>query len=154
MRINASWSKEIPLNNGAKQNMIYALNLSELPEKAGCYVIFNCYGDKCSVLYIGQAKNIRARFEQQLNNVKLMMGINNHKNGQKKVIFCTLSPAQGQSQRKALDTLEASLIKHSMSEGHELLNLQGTKISYDSLIFKGNRTSEKMFSRAINIEKR
>jgi hypothetical protein len=153
MEISANWSKPITLTDGTSKNLIYHFVLDNVPEEAGCYVFYNKHGKSYSVLYIGQADNMNQRLEQQQNNVKLMMGIKNGLGGHKYLVYCTIKLKQGQKQNKVLKIIEDNLIDVALSNGNELLNIQGTKNKYDRIVFTGNRDSEKMFQRKINIPK-
>lgn len=163
MEINSEWGKPIKLNDlsnkpltfkdGTGKNFIYHFNSDNTPTGPGCYVFYNQHGKKLSVLYIGQADNLKKRLEQQLNNLSLMLGIKRSLSGKKHLVYCKVAIRQGQKLQKVLDIVESNLIKTALSNGDQLLNKQGTKIKYDSIIFKGNRHSEKMFPRKMSVEK-
>lgn len=158
MKIISNWKQPVSLNyvqkdNLIKDNLIYDYNLKGIPPKPGCYVFYNKHGKSHSILYIGQADNLRRRLEQQQNNLRLMVGLSRSLRGKKYVVFCTIKLKQGQSQKKVLKLVEESLIDIALSSGNELLNIQGTKNKYDTIVFSGNRDTEKMFQRRINIPK-
>lgn len=153
MQLNATWSKPVKLNGAKKNNLIYHFSTDNIPETFGCYIFYNLHGKSYSVLYIGQAYNIKKRVEQQMNNLRLMLGIKTNLTGTKYLIYCTIKLKQGQNRLKVLRTIENNLIKTALSNGYELLNKQGTKRNYDQIIFKGNRASEKMIGRKISIQK-
>jgi GIY-YIG catalytic domain-containing protein len=153
MEINAIWSNPTKLLDGSKRNLIYFFALDKIPQESGCYIFYNKHGNSYSALYIGQADNLKKRLEQQQNNVKLMMGIKNSTSGHKHLVYCTIKPKQGQKLNKVLKLVEDNLIDIALSNGNELLNIQGTRNKYDYIIFSGNRHSEKMFGRKINIAK-
>ena len=153
MEINASWSSPIKLRVDKTKNLIYDIYLDGIPSSSGCYLFYNLHGKSYSCLYIGKADDLRIRIGQQLNNLKLMMGIKKNLNGNKFLIYCTIKPNKGQQLKKALRILENNLIKTALSNGNELLNIQGTKRKYDSIIFNGNRDSIKLIGRKITVHK-
>jgi hypothetical protein len=152
MKIDAEWSKPRKLESGKKFNLIYYVDIEELPEEPGCYVFYNKYGDSISIHYIGKADNIRKRIGQQLNNLKLMLGIKNSMKGNKFLIYF-LTNGGIKSKKKSVKILEKQLIKYATLEGHELINIKGTKLHFDKVSFKGNRDSEVLFGRNMNIIK-
>lgn len=149
MNINTFWHQPIYLEDGSKENYIFYVDEGQFPDEAGCYVFFSQYGERRRIIYIGRASNLRARTKNQFNNVKLMNGIKNFSKGYKMVMYCTIKTKRGQNLKKALEILEKNLIKYAFTEGHELLNIQGAKIHFHEIAFKGNRTSEDLFSRKI-----
>ena len=149
MNIYCEWHKVIYLNDGSKENLIFNIDETLLPDESGCYVFFNEYGEKRRIIYIGRANNLRQRIKEQLNNVRLMNGIKNFGKGYKAFIYCTIKPKRGQNLKKILEILERNLIKYAFTEGHELVNIQGAKIHFHEISFHGNRASESLFSRKI-----
>jgi len=154
MKINVKWYKPIEMREDIKRDVEYLVNLDKIPDdKSGCYLFYNRHGKSISVLYIGQALRLRNRIEQQLDSVRLMKGIKKTVTGHKWIMYCIVETQQGQRMSKVLDLLEKNLIKRAVSEGHDLLNLQGSKIPYNEIHFNGNRISEKIFGRKMNVEK-
>ncbi|MDE3058491.1 MAG: GIY-YIG nuclease family protein [Bacteroidota bacterium] len=154
MQIKANWKKPIELRNGRNENLIYQISFDEIPYYGGCYAFYNKWGNSITILYIGKADNIHRRVEQQFNNLKLMMGIKNAINGNKFLMFCQIQGKNGtMGYKKNVKKLERQLIKYATLEGHDLLNQKGTKIKYQQIHFKGNRDSEYMFGRKMNISK-
>lgn len=148
MKFSAKWSKPLAFKKG-DINSIFSLDTSKIPKKPGCYVIYNMHGDHVTVLYIGKATGLRGRINGQLNNLRLMLGVKNSLAGKKYLIWCTLTKGSGR-----VLVFERSLIRHAMSEGHQLLNIQGTRRAYTHEInMKGNRTSERIFGRTILVGK-
>lgn len=62
-----------------------------------------------------------------------MRGIENAATGKRLLAFAEFVPKQGQQQTKALRRMETAYIRHYLSDGHQLLNKQGTKIAKDSI---------------------
>jgi hypothetical protein len=152
MKIEAHWKKKIELKDGKKKNLIFYISTENLSEKPGCYVFYNKYGNSITVLYIGKADKLKRRIEQQFNNVRLMVGLANSMKGNKYLMYCeVVGNRKSKKLQKNLKRLEKELIKYATLEGHELLNQKGTKIRYHQIEFKGNRDSENMFGRNMNI---
>lgn len=152
MTIKAFWKEPIKLDDGKKHNLIFFTDVEKISENGGCYVFYNKFGNRLSVLYIGRAMNLRKRILEQFNNVKLMVGIKNSIMGGKFLMYCEISGNNKSKKfKKNLKILEKQLIKYAALEGHELLNQIGTKTKYKKIIFTGNRYSEDIFGRKMNI---
>jgi hypothetical protein len=152
MKSKAEWSKPIKLESGKKHNLIYYVNTEDIPEEPGCYVFYTNYGGAISMHYIGKGINLSSRIEQQLNNVRLMLGIKNSMSGKKYLMYFTVDGGY-KTRKKKVEMLEKQLIKYATLEGHELINIKGTKLKFDTVNFSGNRDSEAMFHRKMNIIK-
>jgi len=74
MEIIAKWSKPINLIENTSEDQIFSID-QEIPNDPGCYVFFNQHGNSFAILYIGKAKNLKARFKHQTNNLNLIKGI-------------------------------------------------------------------------------
>lgn len=77
-----------------------------------------------------------------------MKGIRNAGNAKRVLIIGEFKAGRGQQQSTCLRILERAFIKQALSEGHDLLNIQGTKMKYHRICSKGNR----VFPRTINVE--
>jgi hypothetical protein len=154
MRIDVSWLPPLELSNGADDNLIYTCDWERLPDMPGVYVFARYFGDTTSPLYVGQAQNLRGRVRQQLNNVRLMVGIRNSKLGPRVVLPAEVRTRNGQNMERALDLAERSLIEHYLSEGYELLNVQGTRIAGDEITFGGNSQGRQTCPRRIVVPRR
>ncbi len=152
MKTKATWSYPIKLLSRKKHNLIYYINLDNIPEEPGCYVFYTKYAGSISMHYIGKANNLKSRIKEQLNNVRLMMGIKNYMNG-KKFLMYFLVDGGLKTKKKKIVKLEKQLIKYATLEGHELINKIGTKLKFDTVNFSGNMDSGKMFGRNMNILK-
>lgn len=67
MDIQANWSSAITLKNGTMNEIIID---SVLPEQEGCYIFYKQHGNSVSIIYVGQATNLRKRIKTQLNNAR------------------------------------------------------------------------------------
>ncbi|MBI1760267.1 MAG: hypothetical protein HYR56_02420 [Acidobacteria bacterium] len=128
MEVNLSWRRFRPLHNGSRENLIYTTDLGELPETSGIYLFARRHGQSVHILYIGKALNLRARIKQQLNNARLMKAIENAPRGARILICAEVQLKRGQKIAKALDIAEKGFIRHFLTQGHDILNKQGTAI--------------------------
>ena len=152
--INCSWSEPISLVDGTKENQIYHTDeIDRIPDKPGIYVFARSHGESVSPMYIGQADNLKKRIEQQFNNVNLMMSIKNAPKAKRILLYCEAKIHKRQNRKQVLAILENALIDHALSEGHVLVNKQGTKRPTHKIEFKGNRTSEKVAPRKMYVKR-
>lgn len=115
----------------------YQPELLEIPKKAGVYVFYRKYGPKkYQVFYVGKGKNLRNRIKGQLNNLKLMNGIESAANGTRYLAYAQVVLKPGQKPDPTIHAAEKLLIRHFVEEGHELLNILGVKIRIQVLTNK------------------
>src|SRR5437773_3425562 len=114
LKISASWSQPIELQDASSENLIYSCDLSTTPSAPGIYVFARVHGDSISPLYVGQAANVKSRLEQQFNNVRLMMGISRATTGKRILLVAEVHLKPGQQRDKVLDVFESTLIGHPL----------------------------------------
>lgn len=154
MRIDLKWDKPLRLRDGSGANRIYTCaDLDSIPNKAGVYVFARRYAGIVAPLYIGQALRLRTRVDQQLNNVRLMMGLKNAPTGRRVLLVGRLKLHRGQQRNKVLDIVESALIKRALAQGSDLLNQQGTKTKVHSIRSKGNNASRQLAPLVILVER-
>jgi excinuclease UvrABC nuclease subunit len=130
MDLRLTWHKPVQLRKArAGSTSIYDLDLTKAPAKPGVYIFMRRFGKKLSPLYVGKAGNLRVRMGQQLNALKLMKGIQNAAIGRRAVVFGEFVARPGQKEGKCLLMIEKALIRHFLSEGHDLLNVLGARIT-------------------------
>jgi hypothetical protein len=139
MDLQLDWTKFIELKDAADQGLIYVLNIGNLPATAGVYVFGRSYANNFEALYIGKGNNVRHRVNGQLNNLKLMKHLKNAKNGKWVIIVGVLHTKPGQKIDKCLKLVERGLIRHFLSEGHDLVNKQGTLIKRHEIVSSGKQ---------------
>lgn len=145
MKIHVDWHRPIKLLDGSTESLIFRPSRTAIiPKAPGIYLFCRKHGTSVSPLYIGKAENLARRIEQQLNNLKLMVAIQRAASGDRILLIGQPKLLQGQRAMKVLRVLENSLIDHALSEGHELLNIQGTKTKVHYIENKGNRDSRKV----------
>lgn len=88
---------------------------------------------------------------QQFNNARLMNGIKRAPAGYRVVLIGELVTKPGQQAERALDIIEAALIRYALAEGLELLNKQGTRIYRHTLKSRGDRESTSWLSKNMNL---
>jgi hypothetical protein len=128
MKLRLEWARPILLKDGANENLIYICDHTKLPRTAGIYVFGRQYGTSVEALYVGKAESIQGRVRGQFKNLPLMMHLRNAKNGKRILLVGRFMPKPGQKQGKCLALLERALIRHFLSEAHDLVNIQGAKL--------------------------
>jgi len=141
LKINGTWEKPISLtkSNNSRQWELKNIDLNDINQESCVYVFARKYGKNIYPIYIGRTKNFRGRIKGHLNTVSLMNAIFDAKSGNRLILQCIPKIKPGQKIENVLKTLETALIKHSLLEGHEILNKQGTKPKYTTIELSGNR---------------
>ena len=104
----------------------YAIDSLKVPEEPGVYVFGRRWGDSFEALYVGKAKSFWSRVNGQLNNLRLMSHLRDAKVGNRVMVPGSIVTKPGQQIDKCLALVEKSLIRYYLSEGHDLVNIQGT----------------------------
>lgn len=139
MNLRVEWQAPIPLTNGAAERLIYTCDLEKLPDKSGVYVFGRRYGKRWEALYVGKAGSIRRRVNRQLQNVRLMMHLKGAKDGQRMLLPGCFRAGRAQQERVCLPLIERALIRCFLSEGHDLVNVQGTRLRQHTILSVGAR---------------
>lgn len=129
MKLQVEWTKPIPLRDASRENMIYRGDIEKLPDAAGIYVFGRRWGrDQFEALYVGKAAHIRGRVKGHFNNLRLMQHLHNAKNGKRIVVAGRIVTKPGQQIDKCLTVIERGFIRYFLSEGYDLVNIQGTQL--------------------------
>ena len=152
MNLQVEWGRPIRLRDASGENMIYGVDLGKLVTSAGVYVFGRRWGSQFEALYVGKAGNIRGRVKSHLNNLRLMQHLRNAKNGNRVVLAGKIITRRGQRLPKSLALAERALIRHFLSEGHDLVNKQGVRLRRHELDSSG-QYPKRFFPRAIYLEK-
>lgn len=128
MKLSVEWQKPIALKRGRGTGITFVVNLQRIDRSAGVYIFARKWGASFEALYVGKSQNLRSRVKGHLNNLSLMNHIANAKNGKRVVIVGYPQTRRGQQMLRVIATLERSLIRHFLSEAHDLVNKQGTRI--------------------------
>jgi hypothetical protein len=126
MNLQVEWNP--PLAMRRVRSLTYKLDLEKIPDVAGVYVFGRRWGNSFEALYVGKARNVHARVKGQLNNLRLMSHIRDAKAGNRIVMVGSIITRPGQQIDKCLTLVEHSLIRNFLSEGDDLVNVQGTQL--------------------------
>ena len=144
MNLRIFWHS--PFDLVSAPDLIYDVqSIEDIPEAPGIYIFVRSYGDSLAPLYVGKAGNLFQRIGQQLNNTRLMKGIENAQKGYRQLLIGELQSGRGQQSESAIAILETTFIQYFLAEGHELLNKQGTKTHVHSISSEGNRVCKRFF---------
>lgn len=152
MKLFVEWSRPVPLKDAARQNLIYSVALDKLPSASGVYVFGRRWGNQFEALYVGKANGIRSRVKNQTNNLRLMQHLKNAKAGKRIVLAGRIVTKPGQQLNKCLPLIERALIRYFLSEGHDLVNKQGTRLRRHELSSSG-RHPKRFFPTLMYVEK-
>lgn len=137
MRLHVEWSVPIQMRDASHQNLIYGVDLAKLPSAAGVYIMGRRWGNGFEALYVGKATAIRGRVKTQLNNLRLMQHLRNAKLGSRILLAGRVVPRPGQRIERVLPLVERALIRYFLSEGHDLVNIQGTRLRRHEVVSSG-----------------
>ncbi len=152
MKLFVEWSRPVPLKDATRQNMIYSVALDRLPSASGVYVFGRRWGNQFEALYVGKANGIRGRVKHQLNNLRLMQHLKNAKTGKRIVLAGRFISKPGQQPKISLPLIERALIRYFLSEGHDLVNKQGTRLRRHELLSSGKHP-KRFFPALMYVEK-
>lgn len=153
MNLEVKWCRPLNLKNGEKDGLIYKIeNIDDWLGVGGVYMFCRRYNKTLIPLYIGKAENLGFRVKQHLNSVKLMKSIQNAQSGEKVIIMGRYIPKSGQDRKKTIAIIEKSLIEHCLSEGYELLNIQGTKTPTHKISFNGYQLAKNVTGRELYVK--
>lgn len=152
MKIGVEWGSPLKLKDGRRENLIYTVSLDKLPNERGVYVFGRRFGKSFEALYVGKASRIRGRVKSQLDHVRLMQHLKNAKAGKRLLLAGEVLTRPGQRVAKVLRLAERALIRHFLSEGHDLVNKQGTRIRRHELMSSGKQP-KKLIPRITYLER-
>ena len=139
MKLTLEWQPALNLTDGSDCGLIYQVNPVRVPEDPGIYVFARKYGTGIEALYVGKANNLRSRIKTQLKNLPLMVHILNSLNGSRILLCGKFKPKPGQTRDTCLPILERALIRHFLSEGHDLVNKHGTLLKQHEIKSNGTK---------------
>jgi len=137
MKLYIEWSRPVRLKDASKDNMFYEVDLNRVRAAAGVYIFGRRWGSQFEALYVGRASNVRSRVKSHLNNLRLMQHLRSAKTGTRVVLAGRLKTRPGQKLPKCLTLAERALIRYFLSEGHDLVNKQGTRLRRHELVSSG-----------------
>jgi hypothetical protein len=140
MNIQIDWLQPFDLFDGHREGLIYGIrDEDQLPDSPGVYVFARVHGRAIFPLYIGRAANLCKRLGQQLNNLRLMRGIQQAPTGTRTLYIGELILRPGQRLASVLRVTESALINAALAEGFDILNIAGTNTLVHTIGSKGNR---------------
>ena len=140
MKLQLEWARAMPLRDARRdENLIYSVDCSKLPETCGVYIFGRRFGRNFEALYVGQANSIRGRVRAQLERLPLMMHLKKAKSGTRIILAARFVSRPGQQEKKCLTLLERALIRYFLSEGHDLVNVQGARLRRHEITSKNPR---------------
>jgi hypothetical protein len=140
------------MRDATPQNLIYSTDLSKLPRSAGVYIFGRRHGSNFEALYVGKANDLSRRVNTQLNNLRLMQHLKNAKAGKRVVLTGQFVGKPGQQAQKCLALAERALIRYFLSEGHDLVNKQGTRLRRHEVTSSGKHP-KRFFPRLMYLER-
>jgi len=152
MKLQLEWGGPVKLKQVGKNNFGYNVDLTKITNHAGVYIFGRRYGSTFEALYVGKSRNLRKRVHGHLNNLKLIEHLRKAKTGRRIVLAARLLTKPGQRLSKSMSLAERGLIRYFLSEGHDLVNQQGTRLRRHQLDSSGKH-SKKYFPRVIFLEK-
>jgi hypothetical protein len=137
MNMEIIWSRAIPLSDASKRGLIYGVDLDKTFDGAGVYIFGRQWGTQFEALYIGRSARVRSRIKNHLNNLHLMSYLRKAKIGRRILLVGKFAPRPGQQVPTCLPLIERALIRHFLSEGHDIANQHGTSIKRHSIDSSG-----------------
>lgn len=152
MDLQIEWSRPIQLKDASRDSLIYNLDLTKVDDATGVYIFGRRWGNQFEALYVGKAGKIRSRVKGHLNNLKLMQHLRHARTGKRILLAGRIITRPGQKIAKCMTLAERALIRHFLSEGHDLVNKQGTRLRRHQLKSSGKHP-KRFFPRTIFLER-
>jgi hypothetical protein len=153
MKLSVQWTKPLTLKDASRENLIYRTEIHKLPNAPGIYVFGRRWGgNQFEALYVGKANQIRGRVNGHFNNLRLMQHLKGAKNGRRIVLAGRFIAKPGQQVDKCLRIIERGFIRYFLSEGHDLVNKQGTRLRRHEVTSSGNHP-KRFFARLMYVDK-
>jgi hypothetical protein len=151
MRLYIEWAK--PLKDATRENLIYSADVEKLPNVPGIYVFGRRWGPRqFEALYVGKANRLRGRVNGHFNNLRLMQHLKNAKFGRRIILAGRVVIKPGQQVERCLKVLERGFIRYFLSEGHDLVNKQGTRLRRHEVSSSGSHP-KRFFPRLMYVDK-
>ena len=125
----------------------------QLPNGPALYVFGRFWSDNATPLYIGRTLTLQDRIcKQHLNSLTFMRALRDFPNGDRFLMYCTFAVPASRVGR-TLDIAERGLIDKALTEGHELINIQGTRTPAHQFTFHGNSASHQICGKRMLVRK-
>lgn len=151
MKLHVQWARPIPLRP-SRDGISYTVDLEKVSDYPGVYIFGRRHGDIFEALYVGKSMNMRRRVKGHLNSLQLMRHLRTAKAGKKVLLIGEYITKPGQRIEKCLALTERALIRHFLSDGHDLVNKQGTRIRRHELESTG-RHPKRFFPTLMYLER-
>lgn len=153
MKLHVEWSKPVVLKDARRENLIYKADIEKLPSAPGVYIFGRRWGrGQFEALYVGKANRIKGRVKGHFNNLRLMQHLRNAKNGKRVILAGKIVTKPGQQLEKCLKMIERGFIRYFLSEGHDLVNKQGTRLRRHAIASSGKHP-KRFFPRLMYVDK-
>lgn len=139
MKLYVEWDLPILMRRSTRKTLEYSVDLETLPKAPGVYILGRRWGKQFEALYVGKANIIRSRVKTQLNNLRLMQHLDDAKTGRRILLVGKVRAKGGQQVERILPLVERALIRHFLSEGHDLVNKQGTRLPRHEVVSSGKQ---------------
>ena len=140
VRLHLEWMRQVSLRSASRQqNLTYWADQNKLPSASGVYVFGRRYGNSFEALYVGKANDIRGLLKGQFKNRPLMMHVKKAKKGKRVVLTGCFVARPGQKLGRCLPLIERALIRYFLSEGHDLVNVAGTRLRRHEITSSGKQ---------------
>ncbi len=150
MEIDATWAAPIDLKSTEDG---YELDLDSIEVHPAVYMIGRRFGETCVPLYIGRTAKLQRRMRQHFDSRSFMRALREFPNGTRFLAWSTFPLKQGQRLQRVMAVVERGLILHALSEGHQLINIKGTKTPVDTVHFSGNLAARSISGLTVFVRK-
>ena len=151
MKLHVEWSRPIALRP-SREHVGYTVDLAKVSNLPGVYIFGRQWGSGFEALYVGKSMNVRARIKGHLNSLSLMQHVRTARTGKRILLVGEYVTKPGQQIEKCIGLSERALIRYFLSEGHDLVNKQGTRIRRHELESTG-RHPKKFFPTLMYLER-
>ena len=138
MQIKLHWHEPIELgSSGTLCQTFKNFDFKTIPNVAGIYIFYRqTKSGEEEALYVGQSQNIRERFKQHSNSLKLVEGLEDTPQGKKMFVFAEIK-VRKDCLEYALDQAERGYIQYLLDEDHPLLNKKLYLDKFDTVVSEG-----------------
>ncbi len=150
MKLHLEWVRPVALKSAGR--LIYTAKIDKLPSVPGIYVFGRRWRGQFEALYVGKANRIKGRVKLHFNNLHLMQHLKNAKSGKRLILAGKILTRPGQQLDKSLKLVERGFIRYFLSEGHDLVNKQGTRLRRHELTSSGKHP-KRFFPRLMYVDK-
>ena len=139
MQIKLHWHEPIELgSSGTLRQTFKNFDFKTIPDVAGIYIFYRqTKSGEEEALYVGQSQNIRERFKQHSNSLKLVEGLEDTPQGKKMFVFAEIK-VRKDCLEFALDQAERGYIQYLLDEDHPLLNKKLYLDKFDTIVSEGD----------------